>query len=140
LFSVYLKPDVREIVMNKFVSTILVASALAFASNSVLADTIFDVFTCELKEGKKQEELQALNSKWLKWVRENVNENIESSVGTAVVGDQDVFLFADNYPDLATWAATQTALDSDAASDLEDLFEEVADCAENRLWKFETTE
>ena len=126
--------------MNKIVSTILVAFALVFASNSVFADTIVNVFTCELKDGKKQEELQALNSKWLKWVRENVNENIESSVGTAVVGDQDVFLFADSYPDLATWAATQTALDSDAASELEDMFEEVSDCSENRLWKFEPTE
>ncbi len=126
--------------MNKIVSTILVAFALVFASNSVFADTIVAVFTCELKDGKKQEELQALNSKWLKWVRENVNENIESSVGTAVVGDQDVFLFADSYPDLTTWAATQTALDSDAASELEDMFEEVSDCSENRLWKFEPTE
>ncbi len=86
--------------MNKIVSTILVAFALVFASNSVFADTIVAVFTCELKEGKKQEELQAINSKWLKWVRENVNENIESSVGTAVVGDQEVFLFVDTYPDL----------------------------------------
>ena len=126
--------------MNKIVSTILVAFALVFASNSVFADTIVNVFTCELKDGKKQEELQALNSKWLKWVRENVNENIESSVGTAVIGDQDVFLFADSYPDLTTWAATQTALDSDAASELKDMFEEVSDCSENRLWKFEPTE
>jgi len=126
--------------MNKIVSTILVAFALVFASNSVFADTIVAVFTCELKDGKKQEELQALNSKWLKWVRENVNENIESSVGTAVIGDQDVFLFADSYPELATWAATQTALDSDAASELEGMFEEVGHCSKNRLWKFEPTE
>ena len=126
--------------MNKIVSTILVAFALVFASNSVFADTIVAVYTCELKDGKKQEELQALNSKWLKWVRENVNENIESSVGTAVVGDQDVFLFADSYPDLTTWAATQTALDSDAASELENMFEEVSDCSKNSLWKFEPTE
>lgn len=104
------------------------------------ADTILEVYTCELKDGKKQEELQAINSKWLKWVRENVNEGIESSVGTAVVGDQEVFLFADTYPDLATWAATQTALDSDAASELKDIFEDVSDCSENRLWKFEPTE
>lgn len=126
--------------MNKIVLTILVAFTLVYASSSVFADTIANVVTCELKEGKKQEELQALNSKWLKWVRENVNENIESSVGTAVVGDLDVFLFVDSYPDLATWAATETALDSDAASELEDMFEEVSDCSENRLWKIEPTE
>jgi hypothetical protein len=124
--------------MQKSISTILVALALALSS-AVSADTIVAVYSCELREGKTQEELQALNGKWLKWVRENVNENIESAVGTAVVGDQGVFLFADTYPDLATWAATQTALDSDAASALENMFEDVSDCSENRLWKFEPT-
>ena len=124
--------------MQKSISTILVALALALSS-AVSADTIVAVYSCELKEGKTQEELQALNGKWLKWVRENVNENIESAVGTAVVGDQGVFLFADTYPDLATWAATQTALDSDAASALENMFEDVSECSENRLWKFEPT-
>ena len=121
------------------ISTILIAITFVFFSNSVLADTIVASYTCKLKEGKKLEELQSVNSKWLKWVKENVNENIESSVGTAVVGNQDMFLFADTYPDLAIWAATQTALDSDAASDLEDMFDEVSKCTENRLWKFEPT-
>ena len=124
--------------MQKSISTILVALALVLSS-AVSADTIVAVYSCEPREGKTQEELQALNSRWLKWVRENVNENIESAVGTAVVGDQGVFLFADTYPDLTTWAATQTALDSDAASALENMFEDVSDCSENRLWKFEPT-
>ena len=125
--------------MKIIIPTILVAFIFVFASHLVLADTIVASFTCELKEGKKQEELQAVNSKWLKWVKKNVNENIESSVGTAVVGTQDMFLFADTYPDLATWAATQTALDSEAASELENMFDEVSKCTENRLWKFEPT-
>lgn len=121
------------------ISTILVALTFVFGSNFVYADTIIETYTCELKEGKKQEELQAINSKWLKWVKKNVNENIESSVGTAVVGTQNMFMFADTYPDLASWAATQTALDSDAASELKNIFEGVSDCSENRLWKFEPT-
>ena len=120
-------------------STILVTLVLVFFSNAILADSIVAAYTCKLKEGKKQEDVQAVNSKWLKWVRKNVNENIESSFGSAVVGDQDMFLFVDTYPDLNTWAATQTALDSDAASELENMFDEVSKCSENRLWKFEPT-
>jgi hypothetical protein len=130
---------IQEIKMKIRISTILVAFTITLLSNSVFADTIVASYTCKLKEGKKQEELQAVNSKWLKWVRENVNENIKSSVGTAVVGNQDMFMFADSYPDLNTWAATQTALDSDAASELENMFDEVSKCTENRLWKFEPT-
>ena len=125
--------------MKKRLSTILVALILVFFSNAILADSVVASFTCKLNEGKKKEDVQAVNSKWLKWVRQNVNENIESSFGTAVVGDQDMFLFVDTYPDLNTWAATQTALDSDAASELENMFDEVSKCSENRLWKFEPT-
>jgi len=130
---------IREIDMKTVVLTFLVTLALVFASNIVLADEIVAAYTCKLKEGKKQEDVQAVNSKWLKWVRENVNENIESSFGSAVVGDQGIFLFIDTYPDLNTWASAQTALDSDAASDLEDMFDDVSECSENRLWKLEPT-
>lgn len=124
--------------MKTTVLTFLVAITLILVSNTVLADSIVAAYTCELKEGKKKEDVQAVNSKWLKWVHENVNENIESSFGSAVVGDQSVFLFIDTYPDLNTWAATQTALDA-AASELEDMFDEVSECSENRLWKLEPT-
>ena len=116
------------------------ALVISFISTSVLADSTVASYTCKLKDGKKAEDVQAINSNWLKWVRKNVNENIQSSMGTPVVGDLNMFLFVDTYPDLATWAATQTALDSDAASELEDMFDEVAECTENRLWKFEPAE
>jgi hypothetical protein len=125
--------------MKAIVSSVLFTLALAVASSSVFADSVVNAYTCKLKEGKTKEELQAANSKWLKWVRANVNAEITSAVGTAVVGDQDMFLFADTYPDLTTWAATATALDSDAANELDDLFEDSSECSQNRLWKFEPT-
>ena len=40
------------------------------------------------------------------------------------LSSDDRFLFVDTFPDLKTWAATQTALDSDEASELEDMFDE----------------
>lgn len=126
--------------MKKIVSSVLFTLAIAVTSSSVFADSIVAAYTCELKEGKKMEELQAANSKWLKWVRANVSKDIKSEVGTAVVGKQNMFLFADTYPDLTTWAATQTALDSDAGSEMEGLFGEISECSENRLWKFEPTQ
>ncbi len=129
----------KESVMKKLVSTVVFGLTIAIASSSVFGDSIINTYTCKLKEGKTKEELQAANSKWLKWVRANVNAKIESAVGTQVVGDQGMFLFADTYPDLATWAATAEALDSDAANELDDLFKEISECSQNRLWKFEPT-
>ncbi len=122
------------------ISTTLAALTIIFASNSVFADTIVNSYTCKLKDGKKKEEVQAVNVKWLAWVRKNVNEKITSSLGTAVVGNQDVFMFMDTYPDLSIWATTQTALDSEAGNAIEDMFAAVSDCSENSLWKFQPSE
>lgn len=125
--------------MKKITATVLFVAAAAFCSNTVFADSIVATYNCKLKEGKKMEELQAANSNWLKWIHANVSKDIRSEVGTAVVGQQGIFLFADTYPDLTTWAAAQTALDGDAGQEIEGLFSEVSECTENRLWKFEPT-
>jgi len=125
--------------MKKAVSLAMCALALTFASSSILADSVVTSYTCEVKEGKKAADVQAINSKWLKWVHTNVSKDIKSSVGSPIVGNQEIFIFVDTYPDLNTWAAAQTALDSDAAKELEDLFEDVSSCSENKLWKFVDT-
>jgi hypothetical protein len=62
-----------------------------------------------------------------------------SSVGESVVGNIENFIFVDTYPNLATWAATKDALDSDAGAELDDLFMEVSECSENRLWRLKET-
>jgi len=125
--------------MKNIVSSVLFTLAFAIASSSASADSVINVYTCKVKEGKTLKDVQAANSKWLKWVRSNVNDKIESAVGKPVVGDQGTFLFADTYPDLNTWAATQTALDTDAGNELDAVFADVNDCTQNRLWKFEPT-
>lgn len=122
------------------ISTTLATLTIIFASNSIFADNIVAAYTCKLKDGKKKEEVQAINTQWLTWVRKNVDEGITSSVGTAVVGNQDVFMFMDTYPDLTIWAKTQTALDSDAGSEIDGMFDAVSDCSENSLWKFKASE
>jgi hypothetical protein len=125
--------------MKKIISSALFTLAIAVASNSVFADSVVNAYTCKLKDGKTKEDVQAANSTWLKWVRANVNDKIESAFGTQIVGEQNMFLFADTYPDLNTWAATQTALETDAANSLDDLFKDLVDCSQNRLWHFEPT-
>ena len=125
--------------MKKVFSTVLFAAAFALISNNVFADSVVASYTCNLKEGKTTEEVLAKNNVWVKWVRANINKEITSELGTAIVGKQDMFIFVDTYPDLAVWAATQTALDSDKAIELKDLFDEVSECTENKLWKFKAS-
>ena len=104
------------------------------------ADSIANVYTCKLKDDVEMEAVQAANSKWLKFVNANVEGGgITSAVGTAVVGNQEIFLFVDTYPSLSTWAAAAELLDSDAGEEVDGLFEDLTECSDNRLWKLEDT-
>lgn len=123
--------------LSKSVLCVVVALLLSAVAS---ADSIVESWQCELKDDAKFEDVQAINSKWLKWVNANTKGGeITSSLGTAIVGDQKHFLFVDSYPDMATWAAAKDALDSDAADELDDIFDDVMDCKQNRLWKMEDT-
>jgi hypothetical protein len=125
--------------MRKVLVSILFTLTVALFASPLLADTYVATYDRELNDGKKMEELKAANSTWLKWVRANVNPNINSEVGTAVVGNLDMLLFVDTYPDLATWAATRTAIENDAPAELEGLLDDIAECTESRLWKIQPT-
>jgi hypothetical protein len=126
--------------MKKLLSGAFVAVVTLCLSGIATADSIAETWTCEVKEGKSIEDVQATNSKWLKWINAHVEGGgITSSIGTTVVGNNEIFIFVDTYPNLATWAAAKDALDSDAGDELDDLFEDVSECSENRLWKIEDT-
>ena len=125
--------------MRAFKTALLVSSALLLSAVAS-ADSVVESWQCKLKDDAKIEDVQAMNSKWLKFVNDNIKGGkITSSVGTAIVGSQNSFLFVDVYPDLATWAAAKEALDSDAADELDDIFDDLNECKENRLWKMEDT-
>ena len=127
--------------MNKYPLQALALIVFMFFSVSIFADTYAHVFNCTLEEGKTAEDAHAANRKWLKWVNANVDGEVTSSSGVAVVGDNKAFLWVDTYPDLATWSATQTALDTkEGKAALKDLFKGITDCTENRLWKLTPTE
>ena len=127
--------------MSKYLLQVLATIVFAFFSGSIVADTFAEVYNCKLEEGKTAEDAHAANSTWLKWVNENVAKGtVTSSSGTAVVGDNKAFLWIDTYPDLATWSAVQTALDTKEGKEaLKDLFKGITDCKENRLWKIAPT-
>ena len=127
--------------MKKLLSVIFVALVAVCLGGVAVADSIAETWTCKVEEGKEIEDVQASNSKWLKWVNDKVEGGgITSGVGTSIVGNSEMFIFVDTYPDLATWAAAKEALDSAEGEELDELFEGVSECSENRLWKIEDTE
>ena len=126
--------------MKKLILGAFAPVALLCLSAGAWADEVSNVYTCTLEEGKTVADAQAVNTKWLAFMRANVSEDISSVAATAVVGDSDAFLWVDTYPDLATWAAGQEALDSDEGNAVESGFADVVDCSGNRLWRLRPTE
>ncbi len=128
--------------MKKLITSLTAATVLSLAAGAAMAETTFEeVWTCKLEEGKTVEDVQVINSRWLKFVNDKAGKGkIRSSVVMAQVGNIDMFLFVDTYPDLATWAATKEALRSEEGQALDEAFEGVSDCSENRLYRREYTE
>jgi hypothetical protein len=125
--------------MKKLIAPLIAVLGMSFGGVAS-ADSFANVYTCKLKDDVELEAVQAANSKWLKFVNAKVaGGGITSSVGTAVVGNFETFIFVDTYPSLSSWAATQELLDSDAGDEVDDLFENLTDCSKNSLWKFEDT-
>lgn len=127
--------------MTAFISTCALLFAFAAHADSHGDDkaAIIESWQCELKDGKSIKDVQAINSKWLAWVNEKVDGVVRSSVGTAVVGNTEIFMFVDSYPNLSTWAKVKEALDSEEGNELEGMFAETSECKGNRLWKMEAT-
>ena len=126
--------------MKKLLAATSVAVFGLCLSGIATADTIVETWTCKVEEGTEMEDVQAINSKWLKWIKDHVDgDDITSSVGTSIVGNIESFIFVDSYPDLATWAAAKEALDSADGDEIDELFEGISDCTDNRLWKLEET-
>ena len=115
--------------------------AVAFlCGGTAFADDYREVWQCTAKDGKTLEDIQAVNSKWLKWMRKNVDKNINSALLTAVVGNLDGFVFVDSYPSLDAWSKGRGAQDGNEDMDeINDAFDEVLTCSENSLMEYEPT-
>ena len=126
--------------MRNQMKSILATLAICCLSASALADSVAEVFTCKLHEGKTMEDAKAVNKVWLAFMRANVAESITSTAATAVVGDSDTFMYVDTYPDLETWAKGKAARETDEGAAVEGAFDAVLKCPSNRLWKLQRAE
>jgi hypothetical protein len=126
--------------MKKLFLGAFASIALLCFSTGAWADKVSEVFTCELKDDKTIADAQAVNSKWLAFMRANVSKDITSTAATAIVGNSDDFLYVDTYPDLATWAAGQAALDTDEGKAVTSGFDDIMECGKNRLYRNRATD
>jgi hypothetical protein len=126
--------------MNKLLPGAIASFLLLGLTGSAWADSVAEAWTCKLNEGKTIADAQAVNKRWIAWMRANVNEKITSTAATPVVADLDVIAYFDTYPDIETWAVGKAKQESDEGKAIESSFAEVLVCSSNRLWKLYSTE
>lgn len=125
---------------NTITATLFVAGC-TFAFNAFAETVIDEVWTCKLKEGQEIEDVHAANAEWVKHMNTALDVGeIKSGTVTAVVGEQDHFLFVDTYPSLAAWAAADEYQSSDAGEAamkaIQEGLDAASDCTSNRLYKY----
>jgi hypothetical protein len=121
-------------------SRIILVLMLCFTPLMVLADAgdtrVVETWNCELKDGKKMEDLQANNVKWLARTRQQAgNDEVYSYAMSPIVGDLTGFMFVDTYPDMATWSGVKSAESTPEGDAIDAAFDELMECKENRLLK-----
>ena len=122
--------------MKKCLWTII-ALLLPSLGYAAAGDTrIAEIYQCELKEGKTMEEVQANNTRWLANARKQAgSDEVRSYALETVVGNQETFMFIDSYPDMASWAAAEAAVQTEEGKAIEAAFGDLMKCTQNRLYK-----
>jgi hypothetical protein len=126
--------------MKKSLLGAFASMALLCFSAGAWANEVSEVFECKLEKGKTIADAQAVNKTWLAFMKANVSEDISSTAATVLVGKSDGFLYVDTYPDLATWAAGQAALETDEGEAAVSGFDDVMECEKNTLYTVHPTE
>jgi hypothetical protein len=121
--------------MKNLLATTTLAAAMTFCTTASAETYIEEVWDCSLREGKTFAQVSSLNANWIKYVNKNVKGGgINARIVTPLVGDMGSFIFVDSFPSLNSWAETKELMSSGEGAKIEAAFDEVSDCASNRLY------
>ena len=117
--------------------SVLVASILLIAFISpAQADSVVQLWSCELKEGKTQAELMEVSVAWMNAVMsmdggKEFEGHLEFPIASDNLGVFTFVLVADN---AKNWGAFEDAYQGSAAAEADEAWGNVADCSTSTLW------
>jgi len=117
--------------------SMLVASVLLIAYISpARADSVVQLWTCELNEGKTQVELMEVSVAWMNAVQSmDGAEGFEGYLEFPIVSDNlDVFTFVLIADNAKNWGAFEDAYEGSAAAEADEVWGDIADCSTSTLW------
>lgn len=101
------------------------------------ADSVVQVWNCELNDGKTAEELEAVSQGWLKAAKgQKGGEGLEVYLNYAVGAGEDTegFLFVLVAPSFTDWGAFEDGYEDSPAAEADAAFNDVASCSTPSLW------
>lgn len=120
----------------KLITSMILVAAAGMVSTVAHAETrTLQLWTCTINTGKTQADVQAVDTKWVKFVNSKVKGgDIHSSIATPVTGTLDHFMFIDSFPSVEAWAAQQTVMATPEGVALNAEFEAVTKCTAGNLY------
>jgi hypothetical protein len=122
----------------KFAKLRLIAIAIMLLLTlPAYADSVVQVWNCELNDDKTFKELEAVSQAWLKAARGiKGGEEMEVYLNYAVGADEDAdgVLFILVAPSFESWGAFEDRYEDSPAAEADEAFNEVASCSTPSLW------
>ena len=117
-----------------FLRTIILIACVGLSSAVSGAESnVVNLWECSVNDGKTMKDVEAANSKWVKFANATVKGgNIQSYIMTPLVGLSATFKYADAYPSLSAWAIL-SEIDNEAIKAIEAELNEAATCSANTL-------
>ncbi len=123
--------------MKKIIIASLTASVMFLFTAPAYADSIVQIWSCKLNDGKTGADVVAASSVWLKAAKTNEGgEDIEAFVDFPIVADteDDDFTFVLVVADTKTWGVFNHDYFDSPAGEAEEAWGEVATCSASSLW------
>ncbi len=100
------------------------------------ADSIVQLWTCELHEGKTRAELMEVSAAWMTAVKAmDGTEGFEAYIEYPITSDDlDVFTFVMIADNAKNWGAFEDAYEGSPAAKADEAWGEIADCSNSSLW------
>ncbi len=123
--------------MKKIIIASLTASVMFMFTAPAYADSIVQLWSCKLNDGKTGDDLVAASSAWLKAAKTNEGgEDIKAFLEfpiAAHAGDDD-FTFVLVVADTKIWGVFNYDYPDSPAGEAEEAWSEVATCSVSSLW------
>ncbi len=122
--------------MKNKLSMIVASIMLMVYISPAHADSVVQLWSCELNEGKTQAELMEVSVAWMTAVKsmdgaKEFEGHLEFPIASDNLGAFTFVLIADN---AKNWGAFEDAYEGSAAAEADEAWGDVADCSTSTLW------